>query len=191
MIARTRSRRAPRPLAALALLLVALAPAAARAGDAPAKLAAPAPPDPAAIAAREAHLAEKNEAMTVLAGWAAMSMASGALLWATAGKDDYTRAVGIQSLAWGAVNGVIAGVNIGSDYRKRNLDKPATYWQSETKGARRIYLINVGLDALYVATGALLMGLGKTDFVRGTGAGIAAQGGFLLAFDATFGIGTR
>jgi hypothetical protein len=33
--------------------------------------------------------------------------------------------------------------------------------------------------------GALLWGLGKTDAVRGTGAGVVAQGAFLLMFDTT------
>jgi hypothetical protein len=36
---------------------------------------------------------------------------------------------------------------------------------------------------LYVATGALLLALGKTQALRGTGAGVLVQGGFLLAFD--------
>jgi hypothetical protein len=180
----------PRSTLALALLFT-LAPTAARAADPPAPLPAPEPPDPAAIAARERFLAEQKKAMAMLAGWAATSMASGAMLWATAGKDDYTRAVGIQTLAWGAVDGAIAGFGGFNTYQQNGVDKPATHWQAEEKKMRRIFLINAGLDVLYIATGAALVGFGKTDFVRGTGAGIALQGGFLLAFDAAFGLGAK
>lgn len=179
------------PSAAMCLLL--LAPAAARAADPPAPLRAPQPvsPDFAAIAARDRFLAEQKKAMAMLAGWAAASMASGAMLWATAGKDDYTRAVGIQTLAWGAVDGVIAGFGGFNTYRQNGVDKPVAHWQAEEKKMRRIFLINAGLDVLYIATGAALVGFGKTDFVRGTGAGIALQGGFLLAFDTAFGLGAK
>ncbi|UQA58693.1 DUF6992 family protein [Polyangium aurulentum] len=172
-------------------LPLALAPTAARAEKPPAPVRAPAPPDPAAIAARERFLDEQKKAMTMLAGWAAASMASGAMLWATAEKDDYTRAVGIQTLAWGAVDGVIAGFGGFNAHRQSGLDKPVAHWEAEGKKMRRIFLVNAGLDVLYIATGAALMGFGKTDFVRGTGAGIALQGGFLLAFDTAFGLGAR
>lgn len=180
-----------RPPSLLAIALLLLAPAAARAAEPPAPLAAPAPPDPAAIAVRERFLAEQKKAMTMLAGWAAASMASGALLWATAGKDDYTRAVGIQTLAWGAVDGAIAGFGGIHAHRQRSSDKPAAHWEAEEKKMRRVFLINAGLDLLYIGAGAALMRFGKTDFVRGTGAGIALQGGFLLAFDTAFGLGAR
>jgi hypothetical protein len=179
-----------RPLSTFSFtLLVALTPAAAHAEAA--SLRAPAPPDPGAIAAREQFLTEQKKAMAMLAGWAAASVASGAMLWATAGKDDYARAVGIQTLAWGAVDGAIAGFGGFNAYRQNGLDKPATHWEAEGKKMRRIFLVNAGLDVLYIATGAALVGFGKTDFVRGTGAGIALQGGFLLAFDTALGLGAR
>ncbi len=44
---------------------------------------------------------------------------------------------------------------------------------------------NLAWGALDGTTGALLLALGKTDFVRGTGGGVLAQGGFLFAFDTS------
>ncbi len=56
---------------------------------------------------------------------------------------------------------------------------------------RTVFLINAGLDVLYIAGGAALMGLGKSDFVKGSGAGVILQGSFLLLFDGAMGVAIR
>ena len=43
--------------------------------------------------------------------------------------------------------------------------------------------INAILDVGYILAGTIIWNLGANDAVRGTGAGIVAQGGFLFAFD--------
>jgi hypothetical protein len=128
--------------------------------------------------------------MTLLTTWAVASLATGAMLWATS-SDDYTRSIGIQNVAWGAVDGVIAGFGYRGIGQMRGLDKPVSYWQAEDRKMRTIFLVNAGLDVLYVTTGALMVGFGKNDWVRGAGAGVALQGGFLFAFDMAMGAGAR
>ncbi|MDI1484210.1 hypothetical protein [Polyangium sp. y55x31] len=183
----------PRRALGIHALTLLLAPAIAHADPpaiAPVPLPAPKGQDPAAIAAREAHLETQTRAMTVLTSWAVASIATGAALWATAG-DDYTRSIGIQNVAWGAVDGVIAGFGYRGLAKQSGLDKPLSYWQAEDRKARTIFLVNAGLDVLYVTAGALMVGFGKNDWVRGAGAGVALQGSFLFAFDTAMGLGAR
>lgn len=149
-----------------------------------------APMDPAHFAARKAHLNDETQAMTTLMTWAAASVLTGSML-AVTGGDDYTRAVGVQNIAWGAIDGVIAGFGYRGIHKQFQLDKPVVYWQAEDRKLRKIFLINAGLDVLYVAAGAALLGLGKTDFVRGSGAGVMLQGSFLFVFDSAMGIGLK
>lgn len=148
------------------------------------------PPDPARFAARDAFLNYEMKAMTTLMTWAAASVLTGTMLTVTGG-DDYTRAVGVQNIAWGAIDGVIAGIGYRGIRNQFQLDKPVAHWQAEERKSRKIFLINAGLDVLYVATGAALMGFGKTDFVRGSGAGVILQGSFLFVFDSAMGIGLK
>jgi hypothetical protein len=177
------------------LLVVGLVSANASAEDTPnargpLRVSIPKAPDPARITARDVHLAYETKAMTTLMTWAAASVLTGTMLTVTGG-DDYTRAVGVQNIAWGAIDGVIAGFGYRGINKQRNVDKPISYWQAEERKLRKIFLINAGLDVLYIATGAVLWGLGKSDIVRGSGAGVMLQGSFLLAFDGAMGIGLK
>jgi hypothetical protein len=147
-------------------------------------------PDSAALAARYSYIDQQTRAMQILASWAVASVATGTALWATGG-DDYTRAVGVQNVAWGAIDGIIAGIGYRGVQKERLLDKPATYWQAEEKKMRKIFFINMGLDVLYVTAGALMVGLGKNDSVRGAGAGVMLQGSFLFTFDGAMGFGAK
>lgn len=158
----------------------------------PVRIATSAPPiaDPARTAARNDHLAYETKAMTTLMTWAAASVLTGTMLTVTGG-DDYTRAVGVQNIAWGAIDGVIAGFGYRGIRKQMNFDKPISYWTAEDRKLRKIFLINAGLDVLYVAAGAALLGFGKNDFVRGSGAGVILQGSFLFVFDGAMGIGLR
>jgi hypothetical protein len=147
-------------------------------------------PDRLRIEARDAHLAYETRAMSTLTSWAVASIATGTMLWATGG-DDYTRAVGIQNVTWGAIDGIIAGFGYRGIRKQAYLDKPVFYWQEQDRKLRKVFLINAGLDVLYLAAGAALVGLGKNDFARGSGAGVLLQGSFLLLFDGAMGVGIR
>ena len=104
----------------------------------------------------------------VLGGWAAASVAAGAVLAAR----PATRGFGRQTLAWGAVDGAIAYV--GSH---RQTSRGPT----DPRRLRQVLLVNVGLDLGYLAAAGWLLRDGRW---RGDGAAVAVQGAFLLVLDA-------
>lgn len=152
---------------------------------APVRIVAPNPTFTERVAAREAHLQFERQAMSTLLGWSALSVATGGMLLATG--DDYARGVGLQNVTWGAIDGVIAGFGYRGIRKQGLLDKPPAYWRARDRKTRTIFLINAGIDVLYVALGATLWRVGKTDFVRGNGAGVMLQGSFLFVFDGAMG----
>jgi hypothetical protein len=130
---------------------------------------------------RDAYLADQRGLMTVLAGWSAGSIATGAVMWSRGGS--LVRYAGIQNVAWGAIDGGLAVASLLSSRGDSRSDAPAGHWLEERQKLRRIFWINAALDVLYLGAGAALAGFGKRDSLRGSGAGVLAQGGFLLVFD--------
>ncbi len=115
--------------------------------------------------------------------WAVPSALAGATL--VLFGNPFWRAFGIQALAWGAVDGLIAWFGL---LRLRQKAQSAASFSEEAHEAarlRKILWINTALDVLYVAGGvALAAFLGPgSDFWRGAGWGIILQGGFLYLFD--------
>lgn len=177
-----RRRRAGAALAALALSLAARSAAA----QAPAVPAAegrvPLPPMPAALSPGvETYLDDKRFFLGVLGSWALLSAGTGALLWAKG--DAFERNVGIQFVAWGGIDGLLAGVGLWR-LRDERRELAGGAPLAEKRGKfRQALLVNALADAAYISGGAILYGLGKNDALRGLGAGVVAQGTFLLAFD--------
>lgn len=127
-----------------------------------------------------------NRAGTIarqLATWALASAGIGAGLLAWG--DPFARAVGIQFLIWGAVDGAIAGVGARDRRRKvtAGADRDPQASAAEARRLRRLLWINAGLDVLYVAVGAGLVAFGPGPVVDGHGVGVLIQGAFLLIFD--------
>lgn len=104
-----------------------------------------------------------------LATWSAASVAGGAALWAF-GRDDTVRRFGRQTLAWGAVDGVIVAVSSA-------LPEP------DPRRLRRTLWANSLLDAAYVGVGLWLR---RHPQRRADGTAVIVQGLFLLALDSHF-----
>jgi carboxylesterase len=123
--------------------------------------------------------------------WSAASVVAGVtlLLWG----DAFWRGVGLQAVAWGAIDAGIALAGRRSANKRvlkqaekaANAAELAEFAAREAHSLRRLLWINTGLDVLYVAGGAALaLTLGRSDeFARGNGWGIVVQGGFLFLFD--------
>jgi hypothetical protein len=133
---------------------------------------------------RASFVRDQRNLMLGLGAWSAASLVAGAVLLAASDRD-VPRYFGIQSLAWGAVDGAIAAIALAKLAGDDGAAHPASYWEGERRSLRTVFWVNAALDVAYVAVGALLWALGKTDALRGTGAGVVAQGAFLLAFDTT------
>lgn len=117
---------------------------------------------------------EERGLMTVLAGWSLGSVAAGTVMLTS--DDRSTRFAGLQNVAWGAVDVAIAGYALAT----ASVPDDAS---EERRRLARIFWINAALDVVYVAVGAALAVAADDPRWRGTGLGIATQGGFLLAFD--------
>jgi carboxylesterase len=118
--------------------------------------------------------------------WAAVSAAAGlVLIVSTAGFWD---GFGIQALAWGAIDGLIAGFGLWMSRRRRKSLPDAgepERMEGESRKLRRTLWINTGLDILYIAGGIVLAAtLGSSNPAwRGHSWGIILQGAFLFFFD--------
>ena len=98
-----------------------------------------------------------------------------------------------QQVGWGAVDLVIAGLGA---YRGRGAQSP-----EELRKLHRILKINAGADVGYLAGGLLMLSRSRdiaerlpradAETVRGDGAGILVQGGFLLLLDTVYAVRTR
>lgn len=118
------------------------------------------------------HMQNANR---VLGGWSALSMGVGtAQLFS---PNPYIRAFGMQQLAWGAIDG---GIALWGQHELRQGSKRAA--AEERLRFRKVLLVNTLLDVGYVGLGWYLMRHNNPRW-HGHGAGIVAQGGFLLLFD--------
>ncbi len=126
--------------------------------------------------------------MIGLGSWATANFIASGIGWATVseGEAHYFHQMNVL---WNTVN---LGLAIPGYLKAKKGSHDLTL--EETKKAQRktenIFLINTGLDAVYVTSGFMLRGLAKQDFTKkeqynGFGNGIILQGGFLLFFDLT------
>ncbi|QEH38407.1 hypothetical protein OJF2_70080 [Aquisphaera giovannonii] len=118
-----------------------------------------------------------------MAGGIAHSLATTLLLWALgwlgasviglyARAGELWRSFWFMSGLWGLIDGLIAWyVLVGGPRAPAEL--------------LPVLRLNAGLDILYVAAGAALLGRG-TPLLRGFGLAVLVQGAFLLALDGTF-----
>lgn len=119
----------------------------------------------------------------VLGAWSIASMGAGAGL-ALGGPNDFERFVGIQGIAWGAIN--LAFTLWGEAQSRPNLfttTDSAAIIKKDAASLSRAFWINALLDVGYILVGTVLWNIGGTEAIRGTGAGIVTQGGFLFGFD--------
>ncbi len=118
-----------------------------------------------------------------LCTWALFSMLAGSALMIFG--DTGWRAFGLQSLAWGAIDALIAWFGLQRLQKQNIIPGDDAAEENEASRMRRILWINNALDVLYVAGGtALVYFLGRDNlFWRGTGWGIILQGAFLYVFD--------
>lgn len=114
--------------------------------------------------------------------WAVLSMTLG-LLWLR-NEHAWWQGFGIQALAWGVVDAVIAGFGLRGVTEKINRPVDRQLAQREAQRLRLILWVNAGLDVLYISGGLLWALVWARDaWAVGSGWGVVAQGAFLLVFD--------
>ena len=130
------------------------------------------------------HL-QKNS-MIALAGWSAANMVGSSIATDTRNKE--MRYFHQMNVMWGGINLAIAGLGYWGAGREK-FDNPTL--ESVLKHQNRIektYLINAGLDVVYVGAGLLMNktsdNQNNPERFKGYGNSIMLQGGFLLIYDA-------
>ena len=127
-----------------------------------------------------------NTGMYVLGGWAVANLATGGVGWSrTTGPTMYFHQM---NFFWNTVNLGIAGFALYSATQMEPLRMSYQELMNEHNRYEKLYLINAGLDVLYVGTGFLLRHLSannmkRADLMMGYGNSVILQGGFLFLFD--------
>ena len=128
-----------------------------------------------------------NTGMYVLASWAVLNLATGAYGWKNgSGGNKYFHQM---NLFWNTVNMSIATYALANNYLTdyHLLTGEQLYQKHLT--FEKLYLINAGLDVVYMGVGLGLRTISfknekRKDMLYGYGNSIILQGGFLFAFDA-------
>ncbi len=123
-------------------------------------------------------------AMWILGSWAIGNMLVGGVqMGRTEGSQHYLHQM---NLMWNSVNlgiaayGLIAGPPPFTEALETLI--------SQHQKTEQLYIINSGLDLIYMGTGGYLIhrskkSLEKSDLLKGYGQSLILQGGFLLIFD--------
>ncbi len=127
-----------------------------------------------------------KKSMLVLGGWSAANIIVSGI--ATGTHNPEVRYFHQMNVMWGGINLAIAGLGYWGA-GKEKIDNPtlAAVLKHQSK-TEKTYLINTGLDVLYVGAGLLMNKTSNNqknpDKFKGYGNSIMLQGGFLLLFDA-------
>ena len=124
--------------------------------------------------------------MYVLGGWAITNIVSGAIGWKYSTGD--TRYFHQMNLFWNTVNLTIAGFGLAHTFSTEFHSMTGPEMLDKHLGSERLFLINAGLDLLYIGGGYYMKYRSTVkeknkDLLSGYGKSIMMQGGFLLVFD--------
>ncbi|MDI9865249.1 hypothetical protein QM480_12995 [Flectobacillus sp. DC10W] len=126
-----------------------------------------------------------QDGMKVLGGWAAANMiASGIATGQTQGSSKYFHQMNIY---WNIVNGGLVALSVLQ--ANKQLQHLPDNWEANRalqKKVEKLFLINSGLDLVYIGTGAYLLNRStstSSEMLKGYGQSLILQGGFLFLFD--------
>ena len=128
--------------------------------------------------------------LTVLAAWALLNLVVSGYLVRQADRRQETYFFHGMNVCWGAINAALACWGV----LHLRFVAPAGLGLAdlvrEQLANENLFLLNAGLDAAYIMTGMYLWALAAVPAqpaparLRGFGAALWVQGGFLLVFDA-------
>lgn len=135
------------------------------------------------------HLLINKRGMYILGTWGIANIVSGGVSWKNgAGENKYFHQM---NLMWNTVNISIAvGALISIAHKDYSTLTNSEILSDQIK-SQKLFMINAGLDLVYIGGGLLLKKIGerkkqRRDLMKGYGNSIMLQGGFLLVFDGIF-----
>jgi hypothetical protein len=127
-----------------------------------------------------------KNSMAALAGWSVVNIVGSG--FATKTHNAEVRAFHQMNVMWGSINLALSGLGyFGARREKINNPVLADVLKHQNR-IEKTYLINLGLDVVYVGAGLLMNKTSdnqkKPEKFKGYGNSIMVQGGFLLLYDA-------
>lgn len=126
--------------------------------------------------------------MKVLGAWGTASLVTGATGYFIASNNEWKAFHGMNAI-WGATNLLIAYSGYAGARKEAKAGISCDHALHRYESNKRLFLINGGLDFLYIGTGLLLTtnadDFNNTAMFRGFGKSITIQGIGLLLFDGT------
>lgn len=126
--------------------------------------------------------------MKVLGTWGAVNTIAG-IAGAIAADDPQWKHFHQMNAVWGVVNLSIAGLGYMGARRELGKEYSSSRALHRYESTKRLFLLNAGLDGLYIGTGAFLTQharhSGDADLYRGFGQSLLLQGAGLLIFDVS------
>ncbi len=112
-------------------------------------------------------------------------ISAGVGLWLLCEQAKILQGIGLQAVLWGVIEIIIALFSLRRAGKRLHQRVDLAEVAREKKLMRRLLLINMALDLLYIAGGTVLLALrgSQDDFAAGSGWGIIIQGAFLIIFD--------
>jgi len=135
----------------------------------------------------KARMKINKTGMTVLGAWGIANIAEGSIGYFTAKRDEWKYFQEMNAL-WGVVNTSIAAVSLAAARKERTEQLTFQQAYAHYHANKKIYLINSGLDIVYLGAGIGLVKYSEKTknnpaLFSGFGKSVAIQGAFLLLFD--------
>jgi hypothetical protein len=127
-----------------------------------------------------------KNSMAVLAGWSLVNIVGSGI--ATNTRNTEVRYFHQMNVMWGGINLAIAGLGYWGAGREKIGNPVLADVLKHQNRIEKTYLINLGLDLVYVGSGLLMNKTSDNQKnpakFEGYGNSIMVQGGFLLLYDA-------
>ena len=127
-----------------------------------------------------------KNSMMVLGGWSAANIVVSGI--ATNTRNREMRYFHQMNVMWGGINLAIAGLGYWGARKEKVEDPTLAGVIKRQKRIEKTYLINAGLDVVYIGTGFVMNRKSDRqkdpDKFKGYGNSFMVQGGFLLLYDA-------
>lgn len=136
---------------------------------------------------RENFFVWQERVLDLLLAWGIGNVLAGSAL-AIRGPSTLTRAIGVQAVAWGAVDTAVAAY--GGCVARRHATSArsgmfgARHVQQRARRFEKLVAVQTGADVLYVVAGAFFTSRCRSPWLKGTAIGVLIQGSALLLYDA-------
>ena len=138
----------------------------------------------------QSYMLEKQKigksGMIAYTSWSGANLIGGTIGWAT--TEGEWKYFSQMTTVWSIINLGISIPGLLGSFKTYENGVPTSQLIKSQYGSEQTYLINGGLDFLYIGSGAVLSAISNQhpnnrELLRGFGNAIMIQGGFLLIFD--------